>query len=70
MDTATRLARLEEHIGALERHRAHHAGELERLYALRALYRQATAPVATLHPERRAPTRRPPAPRQEAPAAA
>ncbi len=66
MDTATRLARLEEHIGALERHREHHAGELERLYALRAIYRQPAAPGAP----RPAPTRRPPAPGPAAPAAA
>ena len=70
MDTATRLARLQEYIGALERHRESHAGELERLYALRAIYRQATAPAPVPRPERPTPTRLTPVLSQAAPAAA
>ena len=70
MNTETRLARLQECIATLEQYPERHEGELERLYALRAVYQQAlvTAPAAPAALP--APTMLMPAVLRSAPAAA
>ncbi|MDP9375818.1 MAG: hypothetical protein M3Q65_25885 [Chloroflexota bacterium] len=47
MGTEDRLARLRDAIAGLERHSERHPDELERLYALLAVYQQATTPAPT-----------------------